>query len=115
MGEMKTARFWIWNNGPVKLTIRPGQTLRHTSFSEDEEGWSSREDEWTNDGEKSSVAVIRTVVIAMVGCRQHGQASVHSTVSPPITSRTMESVTRTGSKLILVNVITSLRLWGIKQ
>lgn len=49
---MKTARLWIWDNGPVKLSIRPGQTLRHTSFSEDEEGWSSREDEWTNDGEK---------------------------------------------------------------
>lgn len=48
----KTARFWIWWNGPVKLSIRPGQTLRHGSFSEDDEGWSSRWEEWTNDGEK---------------------------------------------------------------
>lgn len=49
---MRTARFWIWENGPVKLSIRPGQTLRHGTFSEDEEGWSSRCDEWMNDGER---------------------------------------------------------------
>ncbi len=49
---MKTARFWVWITGPVKLSIRPGQTLRHGAFSEDEEGWSSRCDEWMNDGEQ---------------------------------------------------------------
>lgn len=34
------ARFWTWENGGwVKLTLKPGQTLRYCKGAPDEEGW----------------------------------------------------------------------------
>jgi len=60
---MTRARFWTTGaqGNPVKITLRPGETLRHYRFSRDEEGWSSASDcyyhagdhiecEWTTDG-----------------------------------------------------------------
>lgn len=37
---LPNARFWTWeNDGWVKLTLKPGQTLRYCSGSPDDEGW----------------------------------------------------------------------------
>tara|TARA_R110000868_G_scaffold145660_2_gene365990 strand:- start:3053 stop:3430 length:378 start_codon:yes stop_codon:yes gene_type:complete len=42
------ARFWTWvNNGPVKITLRPNQTLRHHSCCDTDEGWSADSEVWT--------------------------------------------------------------------
>lgn len=44
-------RFWVWiHDGPVKLTLRPGQTLGHHRHSRTEEGWESETNIWENDG-----------------------------------------------------------------
>lgn len=47
------ARFWAWHNdGWVKLTLKPYQTLRHYHWHRTDEGWSSEFIEWqytTND------------------------------------------------------------------
>ena len=41
------ARFWIWeNDGWIKLTIRPSQTLKWWCGSDTEEGWSAHGCEW---------------------------------------------------------------------
>ena len=41
MNRKRNARIWVHHaGGPVKLTIRPGQTLHWTHFSCDEEGYS---------------------------------------------------------------------------
>jgi hypothetical protein len=45
------ARFWEYvNDGWVKLTLRPEQTLRHVQGGRDEEGWSVRAEAWEYDG-----------------------------------------------------------------
>lgn len=47
------ARFWTYLNGsPVKLTMRPGQTVRHFSKGPTDEGWSSEAHTWHFDGFK---------------------------------------------------------------
>lgn len=33
------ARFWVWWNGPVKITLHPGQRLSACRGSPTEEGW----------------------------------------------------------------------------
>jgi len=41
------ARFWVWaNGGPVKLTLRPGQVLRHAEGGPNEEGYSIQRTTW---------------------------------------------------------------------
>ena len=41
------ARFWEWINGSfVKITLRPGQTLRWHHGEQTEEGWASIDEEW---------------------------------------------------------------------
>jgi hypothetical protein len=45
------ARFWEYmNDGWVKLTLRPEQTLRHAQGGRDEEGWRVRAEAWEYDG-----------------------------------------------------------------
>lgn len=51
---MKNARFWEYHNGsPVKLTLKPGQTLSHWQGGATEEGWHSEATSWhlSSDGE----------------------------------------------------------------
>lgn len=44
---MRNARFWEYHNGaPVKLTLRPGQSLSHYSGGRTDEGWSSTATTW---------------------------------------------------------------------
>lgn len=44
---MKNARFWIYmNGGPVKITLKPDQTLEHFQGGRCEEGWSSETTSW---------------------------------------------------------------------
>jgi len=41
------ARFWVYaNGGPVKLTLRPGQVLRHAEGGPNEEGYSIQRTTW---------------------------------------------------------------------
>ena len=41
------ARFWVFKHtGPVKLTLRPGQTLHHYHGERTEEGWTSTAESW---------------------------------------------------------------------
>ncbi len=42
----RNARFWTWNNGPVKITLRPGQRLTWRQTVPTDEGWSSEEETW---------------------------------------------------------------------
>lgn len=45
------ARFWTWENGGwVKITLAPGQSLKWSKFSRDEEGWSSEAVRWSHEG-----------------------------------------------------------------
>ena len=45
------ARFWAYCNGPVKITLRPGQSLAWCRFERTEEGcWSSEFCRWEFDG-----------------------------------------------------------------
>jgi len=49
----KNARFIDWiNDGPVKLTLRPGQTLRHRTFRRHDEGFNATEIGWTHEGDR---------------------------------------------------------------
>ena len=44
---MRNIRFWVFtNNGPVKLTLKPGQKLSHYQAEPTDEGWSSQYDSW---------------------------------------------------------------------
>jgi len=46
----QTVRFWEYvNDGPVKITLRPGQTLTHYQGEPDDEGWSSFTQIWEYD------------------------------------------------------------------
>lgn len=41
------ARFWVYaNEGPVKLTLRPGQSLSHHTGGRADEGWSYEGTTW---------------------------------------------------------------------
>ena len=43
----RNARFWVWENGaPVKLTLRPGQSLAWASGGPTDEGWHRDETRW---------------------------------------------------------------------
>ena len=43
----KNARFWEFvNNSPVKLTLKDGQSLHHTTWYRHEEGWTSHTYLW---------------------------------------------------------------------
>jgi len=47
----KNARFWTWeNDGWVKLTLRPGQSLTYVAGGTHDEGWSRDYTEWRHDG-----------------------------------------------------------------
>lgn len=47
---MSNARFWTWTNGgPVKLTLRPGQSLTWHTGGPTDEGWSSETTTWSYD------------------------------------------------------------------
>lgn len=49
----RNARFWEWiNNGWVKITLRPGQSLSHSKYSTDEEGYSAELTSWIHDGDE---------------------------------------------------------------
>jgi hypothetical protein len=40
-------RFWVWvNGGWVRLSLRQGQTLRHATFRDTDEGWASEANVW---------------------------------------------------------------------
>jgi hypothetical protein len=45
-------RFWTWNLGPVRLSLAPGQRLRHSSGGPTEEGWSQRLTTFTHEGDR---------------------------------------------------------------
>lgn len=49
---MRNARFWTWmNDGWVKITLSPGETLAHYTCRSHDEGWSSTANSWEYDGE----------------------------------------------------------------
>lgn len=44
------ARFWVFvNGGPVKLTLKPGQSLSRSKWQRHEEGYSTEQETWTHD------------------------------------------------------------------
>ena len=46
------ARFWVfWNGGPVKITLKPGQSLSVSQGRTHEEGWSSESETWEHEGD----------------------------------------------------------------
>lgn len=49
----RNARFWVvLLDDPVKITLRPGQRLHWSTWSPDEEGWSSRLEEFEHAGDR---------------------------------------------------------------
>lgn len=45
---MNNARFWIYcNSGPVKLCLKPGQSLSHCDWRDTDEGWSCEWTQWS--------------------------------------------------------------------
>lgn len=50
--EYCTARFWAWvNDGPVKLSIQPGDRWTHCIGGPNEEGYSWTEESWEHLGD----------------------------------------------------------------
>jgi hypothetical protein len=50
---IQNARFWVYLNGnPVKLTLRPGQTLLWSRCWRTDEGWDAEARHWSHDGDK---------------------------------------------------------------
>lgn len=48
----RNARFWTFENGgPVKLTLKPGQSLSHSSGGPDDDGWHWEGCTWTHEGD----------------------------------------------------------------
>lgn len=46
-------RFWVWwNNDPVKLTLKPDQTLTLYEAHRTDEGWSSMTERYTHAGDR---------------------------------------------------------------
>lgn len=54
---MRNARFWVYlnGNGPVKLTLKPGQRLQWGRAWSHDEGWSSESESWEYDDEIRAV------------------------------------------------------------
>lgn len=49
--KQPNARFWVWaNDAPVKLTLRPGQSVSCTEGGPCEEGYSYEHNTWSLDG-----------------------------------------------------------------
>lgn len=49
---IKNARFWIWiNDGPVKLTLKPGGFLQHYQAQPTEEGYEAEYTSWYHGGD----------------------------------------------------------------
>lgn len=48
-----TARFWTWTPGTgiVRLSIQPGQIIRHHRYTADDEGGSFTADTWEHEGD----------------------------------------------------------------
>ena len=56
MKPTRNARFWVYENGTdVKLTLRPGQALRHHTGGPDEEGWSSTLTTWEFPADENAI------------------------------------------------------------
>ena len=52
MSATPNARFWAYvNTGPVKIALRPGQSLTWDTWSRTEEGWSAESCTWTHHGD----------------------------------------------------------------
>ena len=50
---MKTARFWVYWNAPVKISLKPGQTLAYsTGRRATDEGWDFYAERWTHEGDR---------------------------------------------------------------
>jgi hypothetical protein len=48
---MKTIKLWQWvNDGPVKIKVKPNQTLTHYKWQRTDEGWSSELTTWQHAG-----------------------------------------------------------------
>lgn len=86
---MMNARFWThMSNGVVKLTVKPGETLRWHSFERHDEGWSSEAHEWSSDG----YTLFHSVTIESRDCDGRHDwrgSSATSTISPTDTIPTM--------------------------
>jgi hypothetical protein len=49
--KTRNAKFWAWvNDGQVRITLRPGQSLHWGKSWRHEEGWSSEGETWTHVG-----------------------------------------------------------------
>ena len=50
----RTARFWTLGPGcsPVKIGLRPGESLSHSHAWDNGEGWSRAAQTWTHEGER---------------------------------------------------------------
>jgi hypothetical protein len=54
--ETPNARFWVWeNDGWIKITLKPGQTLRHFRGGETDEGYSNEWQSYEYDGDEGTV------------------------------------------------------------
>jgi hypothetical protein len=68
MTTPRNARFWTCvNAGLVKITLRPGQTLRHCQGGPTDEGWSRHAITWTYEDD----AVKRVIVDEGRDCDGH--------------------------------------------
>ncbi len=51
--DQRNARFWVYiNGGPVRLTLKPGQSLEWDRWSRTDEGWSYEYECWLFSGDK---------------------------------------------------------------
>lgn len=48
---MKTLRFWAYNQGWVRLTLKPGQKMTHVTGGRTDEGWSRTVETWEHTGD----------------------------------------------------------------
>lgn len=50
----RNARFWDTGplGNPVKITLRPGQSLRHSHGGRTDEGWTWNETTWMHEGDR---------------------------------------------------------------
>lgn len=69
----RTLRFWTWAiDGFVKLSLRPGDVLTWGTGGPNEEGWSSRTNQWRHDGTR----VVHTLNTDQRDC--DGRLSTHN-------------------------------------
>lgn len=52
IARLPNLRFWVWNGGWVKLTLRPRQQLSHHRSYDNGEGWSHDWQRWSHDDER---------------------------------------------------------------